>query len=208
MASHPEEILDRARQGDPEAFQELVRPHLSSIRRFALSFAGNPSDADDLAQEALIKAYRAMASYRGGGALSTWLYTIARHSFLDARRSHLGRARQRETELPEESPDPGEQPEALVVEKNETERLLAAIRCLDPTFRVPLVLSDVEGMSYEEIAEIEKVPIGTVRSRISRARDKLRQGLTSGWAEAEAGQGSEGTGDDGASSYSVNRGTP
>jgi RNA polymerase sigma-70 factor (ECF subfamily) len=171
-------LVDRARHGDPLAFEELVRPHLPAIRRFALSFCRNPTDADDLAQDALVKAFRSFGTFDGRAALSTWLYTVARSTFLDSRRSRLFRARGREDEFDDTASDSERPPEGLLEERQQAERLWDAIRALPPKFRVPLLLSDVEGMSYAEIAEIEHVPIGTVRSRISRARDHLADALS------------------------------
>lgn len=199
-------LLDRARQGDPLAFEELVRPHVSAVRRFALSFCRNPTDADDLAQDALIKAFRSFGTFDGRAALSTWLYTVARSTFLDSRRGKLFRARGREDEIDEAASDSERPPEGLLEEREQAERLWDAIRALAPKFRVPLLLSDVEGMSYAEIAEVEHVPIGTVRSRISRARDQLADALSrpsfaSGLSDAQLGTGAQV-----ASSHSQRRG--
>ena len=179
MSTEHTELLGRARSGDPLAFEQLIRPHLDSIRRFALSFAKNAVDADDLAQDALIKAFRSFHTYDGAAALPTWLYTVARSTFLDSRRSRLHKARGREHQLDEALPNEHPTQEALLDRRQQVEKLWAAIRTLDPRFRVPLVLADVEGMTYEEVADIEGVPIGTVRSRIARARAKLLELLQS-----------------------------
>ncbi|HMA92892.1 MAG TPA: sigma-70 family RNA polymerase sigma factor [Polyangiaceae bacterium] len=169
------DLLEKARAGDPQAFQALVRPHLDSIRRFARSFCKSEADADDLAQDALVKAYRSFSSFDGRSSLSTWLYSIARHQFLDHRRGKLFLWRRRETELVESDPTSHPNPEALVHDRERVELLWATLRRIDEKFRTPLVLAEIEGLSYEEIATIEGVPIGTVRSRIARAKDQLRQ---------------------------------
>ena len=199
-------LLDRARQGDPLAFEELVRPHLSAMRRFALSFCRSPADADDLAQDALIKAFRSFRPFDGRASLPTWLYTVARSTFLDSRRGRLFRARGREDEIDETASDSERPPEGLLEERQQAERLWDAIRALAPKFRLPLLLSDVEGMSYADIAEVERVPIGTVRSRISRARDQLAHALSQTSIAPLRSDDHVGTGADLASSNTQRRG--
>jgi RNA polymerase sigma-70 factor (ECF subfamily) len=166
--------LERAKAGDPEAFQALVRPHLDSIRRFARAFCKNESDADDLAQDALVKAFRSFPSFDGRSSLSTWLYTIAKHQFLDYRRGKLFHWRSREQEFDDSEPVSQPSPERLVNERERVEILWAALRRIDEKFRTVLVLAEVEGLTYEEIAAVEGVPIGTVRSRIARAKEQLK----------------------------------
>ncbi len=180
FAARDHDLVERARRGDRAAFQQLVRPHLDSVRRFAFSFAGNWADADDLAQEVLLKAYRSIGGFEGRSSLSTWLYTLARSVFIDSRRGRQGTARAREQELGEQvgAAEDAESQEELTAHKQEVERLWRAVRALEPEFRIPVVLCDIEGMSYEQVATVEGVPIGTVRSRLSRARAKLAAALT------------------------------
>jgi len=183
FSARDHDLVERARRGDRAAFQELVRPHLDSVRRFAFSFAGNWADADDLAQEVLLKAYRSIGGFEGRSSLSTWLYTLARSVFIDSRRGRQGTTRAREQELDEQmGAEEAESQEELAAHKQEVERLWRAVRALPAEFRVPVVLCDIEGMSYEQVAAVEGVPIGTVRSRLSRARGKLAAALA-----AEAG---------------------
>lgn len=167
-------LIDRARDGDVRAFEQLIRPHVDSIRRLAYSFRPNWSDADDLAQEALIRAYRNIGSFRREAALSTWLYTVARSAFLDWLRGRSAKARGREDTLSEPPPDSADPQDQLLQSRREAEALWAAIRRLDPRFRIPLVLFDIEGLPYERVAAIEGVPVGTIKSRLSRARGQLR----------------------------------
>jgi len=166
-------LLERAQRGDRAAFGQLVRPHLSTVRRFAEVFARRGLDADDLAQEALLKAYRSLGGFRGDAKLTTWLYAVTRSVGLDSLRSRPERERRLEAPLEPSLPAEEDDQEALLAGKDEAERLWAALRRLDPEFRVALVLSDVEGLTYEEIAEVEGIPVGTVRSRISRGRAHL-----------------------------------
>jgi len=171
-------VFQKARAGDPLAFQELIRPHLDSVRRFVFSLSKNWQDADDIAQEALIKAFRAFPTFDGRASLSTWLYTVARSASIDWQRSRLGQAAQRENPLPSTHPGALPRPDDACSQQQQRERLWQAIQGLDERQRVPLVLYEIEGLSYEEIAAIESVPVGTIRSRLSRARQELRGRLT------------------------------
>jgi RNA polymerase sigma-70 factor (ECF subfamily) len=171
------ELVERAKAGDPRAFQELVRPHVDSIRRFARSFCKNDGDADDLAQDALLKAYRAIGSYDGRASLTTWLYTVAKNQFLDHRRGKLFRWRSRESELTEANPTSIPNAEQLLDAHRKVEMLWRALGRVDEKFRIPLVLVEIDGLTYEQVAEIERLPVGTVRSRISRAKAQLREHL-------------------------------
>ena len=167
-------MLQKARAGDPLAFQELIRPHLDSVRRFVFSLSKNWQDADDIAQEALLKAFRAFPTFDGRASLSTWLYTVARSASVDWHRSRLGQAAQRENPLPSTHPASLPCPDESCGQQQLRERLWQAIQTLDERQRVPLVLYEIEGLSYDEIAAIENVPVGTIRSRLSRARQELR----------------------------------
>jgi RNA polymerase sigma-70 factor (ECF subfamily) len=173
-SSSDRHLIERAQRGDVRAFEELIRPHLPGIRRFAYSFRPNFADADDLAQEALIRAFRSLSSFRGESALSTWLYAVARSAFLDWRRGRVAKAQAAEDQLDEAQADESELQDRLVEQKSEAEQLWDALRQLEPRFRVPVVLLDIEGLPYEQIATIEHVPVGTIRSRLSRGRKRLR----------------------------------
>lgn len=170
-------LLHRARTGDPDAFQTLVQPHLSSVRRFAYSFARNWSDADDLAQEALLKAFRGFGDFEARASLSTWLYTVVRSVCQDHHRSAYQRRRALHDPPDDAMEDERPPVDELLERRDDAALLWDAIRELEPTFRVPIVLFDIEGCSYEDVARIEQVPIGTVRSRLSRARKRLRAAL-------------------------------
>jgi RNA polymerase sigma-70 factor, ECF subfamily len=174
VSAPEEELLNRARRGDSAAFEELIRPHLPSLRRFVYSFARRWHDADDLAQEALIKAFRTFASFEGRSSLSTWLYTVTRNVCHDHYRGKLAKERGRESPLDDVYQDERDSQHTLLGAKSDSEALWAAVKSLDPEFRVAIVLFDIEGLSYEEVARIERVPVGTVRSRLSRGRAKLK----------------------------------
>jgi RNA polymerase sigma-70 factor, ECF subfamily len=175
-----EQDVHRAQSGDVRAFERLIAAHVEKIRRFARAFARSDADADDLAQEALIKVYRSIRSYRLEAAFSTWLYAVVRNAFLDAQKSRAGRERASERPLAAGDPDGRAEdaplaPDELLSQAQERQRLWDAIACISEEFRTALVLFDVEGLSYEEIAAIERIPLGTVKSRLKRGRDQLRR---------------------------------
>jgi len=185
------EIIAQAKAGDPQAFQALVRPHIDKIRRFARSFCKDPTDADDLAQEAFVKAFLSFASFDGRSSLVTWLYSVAKNQFLDYRRSKLFQWRARETQLVDNDSSQLPNSEQLLSERQQTEALWVALRRIGEKFRTPLVLAEIEGLRYEEIADIEGIPVGTVRSRIARGKDQLRAML--GVVDTEHSRGPSGT---------------
>lgn len=156
--------------GDPEAFGELVRRHRDRLWAVALRTLGDPEDAADAVQNALISAYRGAASYRGDAAVTTWLHRIVVNACLDLVR----RKKVREADpLPEdESRQPADPTDAIgaldtamVVEQ--------ALATLPPEQRAALVLVDVQGYSVEDAAQVLDCPVGTVKSRCSRGRAKL-----------------------------------
>lgn len=166
-------LIERAQKGDAAAFQELLEPHLETVRRIARSFSRNWSDADDIAQEALLKAFRSLHSYRHEAQFSTWLYQVTKNCCIDWYRGKQAKARERESEEVDLAVDSRPNQENLLRERHRATRLWDAIHQLDAIFRVPLVLFEIEGLSYQEIARVEGVPVGTVRSRLSRAKSQL-----------------------------------
>src|SRR4051812_197884 len=165
----------------------LLAGHLPTVRRFARGFAATPADADDLAQEALIKVYKSLRLFRYQSAFSTWLYAVVRNVFLDATKSRAGRERSMEESLgPAHTRDlaGGAAADERLDREQERERLWRALRQVPAEFRTALVLFDIEGKTYDEVAAIENVPVGTVKSRLSRGRTQLRRLL----AEAEDGR--------------------
>lgn len=161
------------------SFEREALVHLDALYRVALRLTGNPADADDLVQETVLKAYRAWHQYQQGTNAKGWLLTILRHAFINEYRR---RTRHPETVnldaiepfavLDERQDD---DPQAQFFDKIVDDEVLRAIDELPEQFREAVVLSDVEGMSYEEVARILDVPIGTVKSRLFRAR-RLLQG--------------------------------
>jgi RNA polymerase sigma-70 factor (ECF subfamily) len=183
-ARNPEEesLLRAARAGDPDAFERLVAPYQRKAYAFALRHAGDPDLAQDICQEGLIKAYLALPGFDGRSAFSTWLFRIVYTTAID-------HARKRRARVPEEPfPDAGEPPEAGTEAvarffeglrlKERDDWLLAGMARLPPDLRSLVVLRDLQGFSYTEIADITGAPVGTVKWRLNRARSLLRGYLT------------------------------
>ena len=165
-----------AGEGDMPSWAELVAEHADSVYRLAFRLSGNQHDAEDLTQETFMRVFRSLKSYQPG-TFEGWLHRITTNLFLDMVRH---RAKIRMEALPEDYERvPGTEmtPEQVYTASNLDPALQRALDSLGPDFRVAVVLCDVVGMSYEEIAETLGVKMGTVRSRIHRGRAQLRQSL-------------------------------
>ncbi|HMV53976.1 MAG TPA: RNA polymerase sigma factor RpoE [Rhodocyclaceae bacterium] len=181
-----QQLVERAQRGDKQAFGLLVSKYQRKLVRLLSRLIRDPAEVEDVAQEAFIKAYRALPSFRGDSAFYTWLYRIG----INTAKNHLvsqGRRAPTTTEFDSEeaeSFEDGEQlrdintPERVLLSKQIGETVNSAMEALPEELRTAIVLREIEGLSYEEIAGIMECPIGTVRSRIFRAReaiaDKLR----------------------------------
>ena len=178
-------LVDRARLGDEDAFGDLVRKYQHRIVNFARALVAETADAEDVAQEAFLRAFRALRQFRGQSSFKTWLYQIAANTA----RTHAGRRRAKREVQPLDSPRGGpgetesgavrwtsmaspEDVEADVIRRDQLDRALAS---LPVELRETVVLRDVEGWDYREIATALDIPIGTVESRIFRARQRLRR---------------------------------
>jgi RNA polymerase sigma-70 factor, ECF subfamily len=170
-------FLDRLRAGDAPAFEELVMTYQHRVFGVALRMLGNRAEAEEVAQEAFVRAHRALGAFRGDAKLSTWLYAITSRLCLNRLASGERRlTRQGEDALLRLS-DAGPRPDAAL-ERRELETALGrAIAELPEDRRIVVVLRDLEGLSYEEIAEVLELPLGTVRSRLHRARADLKEKL-------------------------------
>jgi RNA polymerase sigma-70 factor (ECF subfamily) len=157
-------------------FEQLVLPHLNSAANLARWILRNRADSDDVVQEATMRAYRFFVNFHGGDARA-WLLQIVRNTCY----TWLQKNRPSElmTEFDEEiHRGSSANPETLATQTDERQRLMSALESLSPRFREVLVLRELEGCSYKEISEITGIPIGTVMSTLSRARERLRQVLT------------------------------
>ena len=162
-------------------FEQLVLPHLDAGFNLARWLLRNPADAEDVVQEAMLRAYRFFEHFRGGDARA-WLLEIVRNSCYTWLEKH--RPSDLMTEFNEEVHHrPSADPEKLAVQSAEREHLMRALDSLPPRLREVLVLRELEGCSYKEIAEITGIPMGTVMSTLSRARERLHHTLTSSTAK-------------------------
>ena len=172
-------LVAAAAAGDRGAFEALVLRHQTRIVNYAMAIVKNPADAEDAAQETFIRAYRSLTRFRGDSSFKTWLYTIATNAARTGLERRGRRSRLEDESLDDESaplaagdvPAGGADAETTLVRRESIDRALAA---LPPDLRVAVVLRDVEGLDYKEIAAATGAPIGTVESRIFRARRRLR----------------------------------
>ena len=166
-----------AREGDQEAFAELVRLYEKRVLALTQRMCQNPEDAAEAAQEAFFAAWQGLKSFRGDSSFSTWLYRLASNACVDLlRREGKRRAavslddEELNLDLPSSLPSPQEEAERRELR----ERIEEGLRALPPDYRAPLVLREMQQLRYDEISEALGLDIGTVKSRISRGRKKLR----------------------------------
>jgi len=191
-------MADRAR------FADLTMEYMQPLYTAALRMTRNPADAEDLVQETFLKAYRAFDRFEQGTNLKAWLYKILTNTYINSYRAAKRRPEKADVEDVEDlymyrrlselqGLDTGRSAEDEVLEHITDDEVKAAIESLPEAFRMAVLLADVEGFSYKEIAEITDVPIGTVMSRIHRGRKALQKALT----EYAAGLGLVATSDPG-----------
>lgn len=169
-----DELVAAAQAGDRDALDALLRRHLDLIHAICSRLAGNPADAADATQEALIAIVRGLPRFDRRAAARTWMYRVATNACLDELRRRGRRPRLGLDDTMAERPDP-----APSLDRSVTDRLTLddALARLPEEFRVAVVLRDVQGMDYAQIAEVLQIPIGTVRSRIARGRQALATDL-------------------------------
>ncbi len=183
-AREDRELIERSRNGDREAFDELVRRYEKQAYNLAYRLTGNYDDASDVVVEAFVRAFQGLHTFRGEAHFGTWLYRVVLNTFYDTRKRAKGSQHtvslEEELELDGdtltrqiEDTSPG--PQELVEQQERDEILQRAIDQLPPERRVLVVLYHFENLSYEEIAQILKLPVGTVKSRLNRARLALRE---------------------------------
>jgi len=176
LGGDPPGLLARLRAGDPRAFEELVIGYQHRVFGVALRMLGNRAEAEEIAQEVFLRAHRAVADFRGEARLGTWLYGIASRLCLNRLASpdrRMARGDALLADVTATTPDA-----AAELERAELDAALrTAIAELPEERRLVLVLRDVEGLSYEQIAEALAVDPGTVRSRLHRARMQLKEKL-------------------------------
>ena len=172
------DILERAQEGDHQAFEILVRQFKHRVFATALHITGNPSDADDVAQETFVRVYRALSKFDRRSKFSTWLYRITVNTALNHLRKAKRQGKVRTAMLEERSKNPTQaSPNHGKVKR--LQMVMDALLSLSEPLKITLVLAAVEGLSYSEIAEVLEIPEGTVAWRVSEARKKLREEITS-----------------------------
>lgn len=180
-----QQLVERAQRGDKQAFGLLVSKYQRKLGRLLSRLIRDPAEVEDVTQEAFIKAYRALPSFRGDSAFYTWLYRIG----INTAKNHLvsqGRRAPTTTEFDSEEAETFEEgdqlrdintPDRLLLSKQIGETVNAAMESLPEELRTAITLREIEGLSYEEIAAMMDCPIGTVRSRIFRAREAIAEKL-------------------------------
>jgi RNA polymerase sigma-70 factor, ECF subfamily len=178
------DLVASAQAGETRAFEELVRRHQRWVFTLAFRMAGNSAEAEDLAQEVFLKAYRGLGGFRGAARFSTWLHSIASHHCLNALETrsrqplyHRERERLGDDDPPprlERVPNGAPRADAVLEQRDRARLVQAALARLHTDHRLIVVLRDIQGMSYEAIAETLGIELGTVRSRLHRARMELK----------------------------------
>ncbi|ATP89544.1 RNA polymerase sigma factor RpoE [Aeromonas caviae] len=179
-----EQLVERVQRGDKNAFNLLVRKYQHKVVNLVARYVNNPGDVPDVAQEAFIKAYRALPTFRGESAFYTWLYRIAVNTAKNYLTSQGRRPPSSDVEADEAEYYGGGEalqevatPENLALTDEIKRTVFTAIEALPEDLRTAITLREMEGLSYEEIAEIMDCPVGTVRSRIFRAREAIDKKL-------------------------------
>jgi RNA polymerase sigma-70 factor (ECF subfamily) len=177
-------LVERVQRGEAGAFDYLVVRYRHKVLKLIMRYVRDPVEAEDVAQEAFLKAYRALPSFRGDSAFYTWLYRIA----INTAKNALVSSRRRPVDYDLDLQDPeqydmqarlkdAETPEGLLLTDEIRDTVNSAIEHLPEDLRTAIVLRELEGMSYEEIAAAMDCPVGTVRSRIFRAREAIDKRL-------------------------------
>jgi RNA polymerase sigma-70 factor (ECF subfamily) len=189
MSADPDLLLvDRVKRGDKQAFEMLVVKYQRRVQRLVARMVRDPDRVEDIAQETFIRAYRALPQFRGESAFYTWLYRIAvntaKKTLMDMKRDPVvtesalaTRGEPDETSSLESDLSDVATPDAVLASREIAQTVNAAIAALPEDLRQAILLREVEGLAYEEIATLMNCPIGTVRSRIFRAREAIAQRL-------------------------------
>ena len=173
-----QELVRAAAGGDTEAFERLVRTYENKIYHLALRMCGSSEEASDIAQEAFLAAWRGLPSFRGEANFATWLYRLTSNAALDylrRQKKERGDMSLDDEDLGLDAVDTGPGPQDAAERTEVRAAVAAGLQQLSEGHRQVLVLREIQGLSYEEIADVLEVDLGTVKSRISRARTALRK---------------------------------
>ena len=168
-------VIHRAQQGDAQAFAELVKAYQGPVYRLALGMGLSPHDAEEVAQETFVAAWRGLPAFRGDSKFFTWIYQLTHHAAIDFLRREKRHGNT--VELAERPEISGEEnrPEEIVEQQGDREAVAAAMQELTPEYREILLLRYMQELDYDEIAAVLAVPAGTVKSRLSRAKAQLKE---------------------------------
>lgn len=177
-------LISQAQHGDIVAFERLMAMYQTKIHSFARAFVSDPELASDVTQDAMLRIYRSLGGFRFQSSLQTWMFRIVRNIVLDYAKSRRNKERKREQPLEATSErEIGEatthNPEAALLAHERKSQIWSALAEIPEAYRSVLVLADIQGMSYEEVAAIVETPVGTVKSRLNRGREALREVLLS-----------------------------
>lgn len=196
--------MTRAPRNPQQLFESLILPHESSLYAPAMALTRSASDAEDLVQETLVRAYDRFETFRADGSPRAWLHTIMRNLFYNAYRKRSRQPRQVSWEdtsagwsahagSPSGDSALGgaaiDSPERIVLSQIEGDAALKAVRALPDDYRRVVVLADIQGLAYQEIADLLQIPVGTVRSRLSRGRERVRRALALWESGEDKGRG-------------------
>lgn len=171
------ELIEKARAGDKQAFEFLVQRFQNRVFSVAYGVIGNPQEAEDIAQETFIKAYKGIDKLNNVEGFYKWLLRIAVNTSINYKKSFTNAKHVSIDDIPNPVYQ-GETPEEYVDKRENIKTLGLVLAELTPEHRAILVLREIEGLAYDEIANLFEIPLGTVKSRINHAREKLRQGLS------------------------------
>lgn len=187
MHGRENDLVAQARRGDPGAFEQLALLYKDRLYNYILRMIGDPTEAEDLAQEVFLRAFLGLPRFRGAAAFSTWLYRIASNLCVDALRRRRRDERRtynldapmeaEDRELARDFPDSSPTPEQALAHTELRRNVEEAIESLSPKLREVVILFDVMGVPYEEVSQIVGCPLGTVKSRLFNARMQLREML-------------------------------
>ena len=196
------DLIEGLRQGAESAYEKLISTYQQPVYNLVYRLVNDPSDACDVVQEVFVKIFRNIKAFRGQSSLKTWVYRIALNEAHNRRR-WFGRHKKQEVDferddgmvglsLQDTLPDSGSSPFELALSVEAHKFIEEALQALSPAFREAVVLRDVEELSYEEIADVLGINIGTVKSRILRGREALRKEVTGRMGESTAARSADG----------------
>lgn len=174
------QIIERFKNGDASAFDEIVLAYQDRIYNLCRYMLGNAQDAEDAAQDVFLKAYQALPRFQPGASLYTWLYRIAANTCIDYKKkpffeSLFGDSPDKDEQILHDHPSGNPSPEKLYASKQMDRALQTSLGKLSPKLRAIIILKEMEELSYEQISETLDISMGTVKSRIARAREELKK---------------------------------